>query len=175
MDNLAYSSEDTVDTFGSSTDSRKHLRPLKYQNIHPAFISQLGGAKSTRKYFSDPRHPDPEKYYRRQKEVNRPEKYRLRKAEHYYEDQQNISFPPSGSWQLSRKPLRPGPLSLGAELDYKNFNYNYGMFVTEELYGWVVRPTILISSWFLKFQTDVSHASRPPLWRLQKEERAEAL
>ena len=135
MDNLAYSSEDTVDTFGSSTDSRKHLRPLKYQNIHPAFISQLGGAKSTRKYFSDPRHPDPEKYYRRQKEVTRPDKYRLRKADHYYEDQQNISFPPSGSWQLSRKPLRPGPLSLGAELDYKNFNYNYGMFVTEELYG----------------------------------------
>ena len=135
MDNLAYSSEDTVDTFGSSTDSRKHLRPLKYQNIHPAFISQLGGAKSTRKYFSDPRHPDPEKYYRRQKEVNRLDKYRLRKADHYHEDQHNLSFPPSGSWQLSRKPLRPGPLSLGAELDYKNFNYNYGMFVTEELYG----------------------------------------
>ena len=135
MDNPAYSSEDTVDTFGSSTDSRKHLRPLKYQNIHPAFISQLGGVKSTRKYFSDPRHSDSEKYYRRQKEVNRTDKYRIRKAEHYYEDQQNISFPPSGSWQLSRKPLRPGPLSLGAELDYKNFNYNYGMFVTEELYG----------------------------------------
>ena len=134
MDNLAYSSEDTVDTFGSSSDSRKQLRPIKYQNIHPAFISQLG-TKPTKKYFSDHRQLDPEKYYRRKKDVHRQDKCMLRKADHYPEDSHNISFPPSGSWQLSRRPLRPGPLSLCGELDYKNFNYNYGMFVTEELYG----------------------------------------
>ena len=104
--NLAYSSEDTFDTVASKVDSRgrqSKARPFLYENLHPAFLPPLV----------------------------------TRTSRHTEEDQRRPrAAPVSSSWQLARRSCgRPDPrLSLlGGELDYKNYNFNYDMFLAEEL------------------------------------------
>ena len=54
-----------------------------------------------------------------------------RNYQNYFHDR-NISVPHSGSWHLAKRSRRPA--ALHGELDYKNYNFNVGMFLTEELY-----------------------------------------
>lgn len=54
----------------------------------------------------------------------------VKNYQNYFHDR-NISVPHSGSWHLA---TRPNHRSLLGDLDYKNYNYNVGMFLAEELH-----------------------------------------
>ena len=97
-----------MDTVASKVDRRggqSKARPFLYEHLHPAFLPPLV-TRTSRRAEEEERRP------------------------------RAAAAPVSGSWQLARKSYgRPDPrLSLlGGELDYKNYNFNYDMFLAEEL------------------------------------------